>query len=96
MSDDDTFTGGVAGHVRRIAERREAERQRMEEQGNHEMKAIGHRLVTLERKRNNPAGMLLYAFADGDETADQAIARQYPDGTPESATVTVLRWSDGR
>ena len=23
-SDDDTFTGGVAGHVRRIAERREA------------------------------------------------------------------------
>jgi hypothetical protein len=32
MADDDTFTGGIAGHVRRIAERQEADRQRTEEQ----------------------------------------------------------------
>jgi hypothetical protein len=31
MADDDTFTGGIAGHVRRIAERQEADRQRTEE-----------------------------------------------------------------
>jgi hypothetical protein len=40
MSDDDTFTGGVAGHARRIAERREADRQRMEEQARSDAVAI--------------------------------------------------------
>jgi hypothetical protein len=40
MSGDDTFTGGLAGHVRRIAEQREAERQRMEEQARADAVAI--------------------------------------------------------
>jgi hypothetical protein len=39
-SEDDTFTGGVAGHVRRVAERREADRQ---EQARADAVAIEHK-----------------------------------------------------
>ena len=44
---DDTFTGGIAGHVRRIAERQEADRQRMEEQARGPIRCRhdSHRLI---------------------------------------------------
>ena len=47
MSDDDTFTGGIAGHVRRIAERQEADRQRTEEQARGPIRCChdSHRLI---------------------------------------------------
>jgi hypothetical protein len=58
------------------------------------MRAIEQRVAKLEQATRG--GASLYAWAEADETPEQAIARQYPDGTPEGATVTVLRRSDGR
>ena len=57
------------------------------------MKAIEQRAAKLEQ--GAPAGARCYAWANAGETADQAIARQFPDGFAETATVIVFRWGDG-
>lgn len=45
------------------------------------MRAIEQRMAKLEQDKF--AGARLFAFAAAGETSDQAIAHQYPDGTPE-------------
>ncbi len=54
------------------------------------MRAIEQRLARLEQAAA-PA-VTLYAFAQPGETMKQAIARQFPDGAPENATVVVYRF----
>jgi hypothetical protein len=58
------------------------------------MRAIEQLLAKLER--DNPAGTLLYAFADAGETADQVIARQFPEELPVGVTLVIYRWADGQ
>lgn len=38
-------------------------------------------------------GRCFYAWAEADETMQQAIARQFPGGLAHDATVTVYRWA---
>ena len=59
-----------------------------------DMRAIEQRLARLEQAAA-PA-VTLYAFAQPGETMKQAIARQFPDGAPENATVVVYRFQGGR
>jgi hypothetical protein len=56
------------------------------------MRTIGQRLAKLERDAT--AEVLLYAWASPGETADQAIARQFPEGIAETATVNVFRFAE--
>ena len=46
-----------------------------------------------EQARDNPAGTLRCAFADAGETADQVIARQFPDGLPDRVALVIYRWT---
>jgi hypothetical protein len=57
------------------------------------MRTIEHRVAKLEQ--DAPAGARCYVWAAAGETGDDAIARQFPDGFAEAATVIVFRWSDG-
>ena len=56
------------------------------------MKAIEQRLAKLEQ--DTPAGARFYVWANAGETADKAIARQFPDGLAAAATVIVFRWAE--
>jgi hypothetical protein len=55
------------------------------------MKAIAQRVAKLERE-SGPAQTRLYAFMNAGETADQVIARQWPEGLPDGALVTIYHW----
>jgi hypothetical protein len=54
------------------------------------MKAIGQRLAKLEQATRD--GASLYVWVEGEETPEQSIARQFPAGPAENATVIVFRW----
>ena len=58
------------------------------------MRTIKHRLAKLEKDKL--AGARFFAFAAAGKISYQAIAPQYPDGTPENATATVFGWGDWR
>ena len=57
------------------------------------MKVIERRLLQLEQDISVRA--CCYAWANVGETADEAIARQFPEGIAETAMVIVFRWGDG-
>ena len=56
------------------------------------MKVIERRLVTLEQAA--PAEGRCFVWAAVGETADEAIAREYPDGVAEPRKVIVFRFSE--
>jgi hypothetical protein len=56
------------------------------------MRAIEQRLAKLEQ--DAPAVAVCFIWADIAETADQAVARQFPDGPPDNSTVTVFRFAE--
>jgi hypothetical protein len=56
------------------------------------MRAIGQRLAKLEREAPDPA--LCVAWAETNETADEAVERAFPGGVPHGARLMVLTWGD--
>jgi hypothetical protein len=56
------------------------------------MKAIEQRVMRLEQ--DAPAEARCYAWANVGETADEAIAREFPNGLPDDATVIVFRFAE--
>jgi hypothetical protein len=57
------------------------------------MKPIERRLSQLEQ--DIPARPRCFAWANAGETTDQAIARQFPEGVPETARLIVFQWGAG-
>ena len=57
------------------------------------MIAIERRLARLEQAVSHRETVYLW---QGEEPADQVIARQFPDGVPDGVTVTLYRWADDR
>lgn len=55
------------------------------------VRAIEQRLAKLEQAAST--GRAFHAWADAGETAEQAIARQFPDGLAHNATVIVYCWA---
>ena len=55
------------------------------------MRMIEQRLAKLEQAAITGASS--YAWANAGETAEQAIARQFPDGLARNATVIVYCWA---
>lgn len=62
------------------------------EQGRVAMRAIEQRVAKLEQAVST--GTSFHVWAEADETAEQAIARQFPDGLAHNATVNVYCWAD--
>jgi hypothetical protein len=56
------------------------------------MRPIEQRLAKLEQATS--MGESFYAWAKNGETAEQAIARKFPDGLAHNAVVTVFSWTD--
>lgn len=56
------------------------------------MRAIEQRLAKLEQAAT--AETTVCAWVEAGETAEQAIARRFPEGVPNGATVMVYRWAD--
>ena len=55
------------------------------------MRVIEQRLARLEQAAST--GRSFYAWAEDGETAQQAIARQFPAGLAHNAAVTVYSWA---
>jgi hypothetical protein len=55
------------------------------------MTAMKHRLAKLEQAA--APGATLHVWVEDGETKEQAIARQFPEGEPDDATVVVYRWA---
>ena len=55
------------------------------------MRALALRLARLEQAVSPRETVHVWA---GPETADQVIARQFPDGLPDGVTVKLYRWAD--
>jgi hypothetical protein len=53
--------------------------------------AIKRRLTKLEKAA--APGVTLNVFQEDGEKREQAIARRFPDGVPDDATVVVYRWA---
>ena len=56
------------------------------------MRVMERRLAHLEQ--DTPVRACCYAWAGVGETTDEAVARQFPDGPPDNATVIVFRFAD--
>jgi hypothetical protein len=56
------------------------------------MKAIEQWVAKLEQ--GTSAVTVRFVWADVDETADQAVVLQFPDGPPGNATLTVFRFAE--
>ena len=54
---------------------------------------LGHRLNRLEQEMR-PAMRVAYVWWKGpdEETKEQAIAQQFPDGVPADVRVVLVRW----
>ena len=57
------------------------------------MKVIERRLWQLEQ--DTPVQACCYVWANVGETADEAIARQFPEGVPDTARLIVIQWGKG-
>ncbi len=55
------------------------------------MRALEQRLVKLEQ--DAPAAAVCFIWANPNETMDEAVARDFPDGPPGDATVKVFRFA---
>jgi hypothetical protein len=49
------------------------------------------RLAKLERRRPAAGGIVL-VWCEEDETEEQAIARDFPDGVPSGVQPRIIRW----
>ncbi len=57
------------------------------------MRAIEQRVLKLERAVS--AADVCFVWLDAsDETEEEALARQFPDGVPDNVVVTVFKWAD--
>jgi hypothetical protein len=56
------------------------------------MKMIERRLLQLER--DTPAEVQCFIWPAVGEPVDAAVARQFPEGIPENATVIVFRFAE--
>jgi hypothetical protein len=50
------------------------------------------RLARLERRRRRKPRRIIVWWDAARETADQAMARQFPEGPPEDAEILFVRW----
>ena len=57
------------------------------------MRAIEQRLARLEQAVSPRETVHVWP---GEETADQVIARQFPEGRPDGVTVILYRWANDR
>jgi hypothetical protein len=57
------------------------------------MSGIERRLARLESAVSSLETVHIW---QGEETADQVIARQFPDGRPAGVTVILYRWANDR
>ena len=59
------------------------------------MSGIERRLARLEQAVSPPRETVhVWAGADAGETADQVIARLWPEGLPEAAALVIYHWAD--
>jgi hypothetical protein len=58
------------------------------------MKAIEHRVAKLEQDAPAVSQCYIWIWANVGETGNQAVARQFPDGPPGDATMTIFRFAE--